>query len=128
MGQDKDYRIAYSELLNRCWEDPEYLAKFQADPIAALEDFGIPTVPGAKYHIVPQDELKPSTEEDIYLPFQEKPGLRMLGDEMLDGAAGGGFLITKSNIVANQNVIADGTAVGESIAVAVTIAVEVAIG
>ena len=128
MEQNKDYRIAYSELLNRCWEDPEYLAKFKENPAAALEDFGIPTVPGAQYHIVARDEMKPSTMEDIYLPFQEKPGLQTLNDDMLDDAAGGGFLITNSNVITNANVVADTAAAIESLAAAVTVSVTVAVG
>ena len=92
MEQSKNNNIAYSELLNRCWEDPEYLAKFKDDPIAALEDFGISTVPGAKYHVVPENEMKPSTEVDIYLPYKEKPGLVTLDDDMLEEAAGGTFI------------------------------------
>ena len=47
MGEEKDYNIAYAELVNRCWEDPEYLAKFKEDPISALEEFRIPTKSGA---------------------------------------------------------------------------------
>ena len=89
MDQAKKNEIAYAELLNRCWEDAGYLEKFMADPAAALEEFGIPTVPGATYHVVPEDEVKPSTETDIYLPYKEKPGLRALDDDMLEQAAGG---------------------------------------
>ena len=89
MSQSDKNNVAYAELVNRCWDDPEYLAKFKADPAAALEEFGIPTVAGANYHIVAPGEMKPSTKEDIYLPFQDKPGLRTLGDDLLDEAAGG---------------------------------------
>ena len=39
----KTDQIAYAELLNRCWEDPAYLAKFREDPVACLTDFGIGT-------------------------------------------------------------------------------------
>lgn len=104
MPQSKNNNIAYSELLNRCWEDPEYLAKFKENPIAALEDFGIPIVPGAKYHVVPENEAKPSTDEDIYLPYKERPGLVTLDDDMLEEAAGGTFICPSTNTIELQSV------------------------
>jgi hypothetical protein len=128
MDQGKDYNIAYAELVNRCWEDPAYLAKFKEDPAAALEEFGIPTVPGATYHIVAPNDVKPNTETDIYLPYQDKPGLQTLEDDMLDGAAGGGFVWKHSNIIANANAVAQENAVGYSEAAAVTIATAVTVG
>lgn len=104
MTQAKNNNIAYSELLNRCWEDPEYLAKFKENPIAALEDFGIPTIPGAKYHVVPENEVKPSTEADIYLPYKEKPGLVTLDDDMIEEAAGGNLICPYTISIEVQNV------------------------
>ena len=74
------------------------------------------------------NDIKPSTEEDIYLPFQEKPGLQSMGDDMLDNVAGGGFMIKNSNVITNANVVAQNDAVGYSEAIAVTISVEVAYG
>ena len=127
MDQGKDYNIAYAELINRCWEDPAYLAKFKEDPAAALKEFGIPTVPGATYHVVPLDELKPGTETDIYLPYQDKPALQTVGDDMLDAAAGGAGIVWKhSNIIANANVVAQNDVAAYAEAGVVTVAVEVA--
>ena len=128
MSEEKDYNIAYAELVNRCWEDPEYLAKFKEDPISALEEFRIPTKSGATYHVVSLNDIKPSTEEDIYLPFQEKPGLQSMGDDMLDNVAGGSFMIKNSNLIANANVVAQNDIVGYSEAAVATISVEVAYG
>ena len=128
MDQAKKNNIAYAELLNRCWEDAGYLAKFKADPAAALEEFGIPTVAGATYHVVPEDEVKPSTETDIYLPYFEKPALAKLDDSMLEDAAGGGVFITNSNFVYNKNAVASADAIGYSEAIAATVSVEVAYG
>ena len=128
MDQANKYDIAYAELLNRCWDDAEYLAKFKENPAAALEEFGIPTVAGATYHIVPEDEIKPSTATDIYLPYFDKPGLTTLDDDMLDSAAGGGFIITKSNAITNSNVIAQNDVGVYAEAVAATVSVEVAYG
>ena len=108
MDQEK-VNIAYAELLNRCWDDPAYLAKFKADPAAALEDFGIPTVPGATYHIVAESEMKPSTAEDVYLPYQDKPGLNMLDDDAFDAVAGGLNSKTPSGLIspyANTTLVA----------------------
>ena len=127
MDQEK-INIAYAELINRCWEDADFLAKFKENPAAALEEFGIPTIPGATYHVVAEADMKPSTETDIYLPYEDKPKLRTLDDDMMDDAAGGGILITKSNIITNANAIAQNDAVGYSEAVAVTISVEVTYG
>ena len=128
MNQEKNYRIEYGELLNRCWKDPKYLAKFRENPAAVLEDFGIPTVPGARYHVVNQDEMKPSTTEDIYLPYMEKPKTRELSIEDVDDVAGGGWFITSSNVVVNGNVAIDGAVAVESIAAAVTVSVAAAVG
>ena len=128
MSEERDYNIIYAELVNRCWDDPEYLAKFKEDPAAALEEFGIPTVAGANYHIVAPGEMKPSSKEDIYLPFQDKPGLQVMGDDMLDDVAGGGFIYKHSNIIANTNAIAQNDVAAYSEAAAVTISVEVAYG
>lgn len=128
MDQGKDYNIAYAELVNRCWDDPEYLAKFKEDPAAALEEFGIPTVPGATYHIVAPNDVKPNTETDIYLPYQDKPGLQTMGDDMLDAVAGGGFVYKNSNVITNKNAVASGDVVAYAEAAAVTVAVEVACG
>ena len=128
MDQGKKNNIAYAELLNRCWEDPEYLAKFKENPAAALEEFGIPTVPGATYHVVAPDDVKPNTAEDIYLPYDEKPKLNTMSDDLLDDMAGAGFVWKSSNIIASQNVVAVGDVVADAEVAAVTIAVEVAYG
>ena len=128
MDQKKKYLIAYGELLNRCWDDPEYLAKFKADPAAALEDFGIETVPGARYHIVAPEDMKQSTMEDIYLFYMDNPDDQELDEEMIGKVAGGGFIITKSNIVTNGNVLVDAAAVAETLAGVVTVSVAVTVG
>ena len=128
MDQAEKNNIAYAELLNRCWEDAGYLAKFKADPAAALEEFGIPTVVGATYHVVPEDEVKPSTETDIYLPYYEKPSLTTLDDDMLDAAAGGGFMIKNSNVILNKNAVAQADVGVYSEAAVATVSVEVAYG
>lgn len=128
MDQGKDYNIVYAELVNRCWDDPDFLAKFKENPIAALEEFGIPTVAGATYHVVSPDDVKPNTETDIYLPFQDKPGLQTLNDDLLDAAAGGGFVYKHSNVVTNKNVAASGDVVAYAEAAAVTVAAAVAYG
>ena len=103
MDQSKDYNIAYAGLVNRCWDDPEYLERFKGNPAAALEEFGIPTVPGATYHIVAPGDVKPNTEKVVYLPYQDKPGLRALEDDMLDAAAGGTFISPHTNTTVIQN-------------------------
>ena len=107
MDQFKKNHIAYAELLNRCWEDPSYLEKFRKDPAAALEEFGIPTVPGARYHIVEPDKMQPSTQEDIYLPYTPEPESRVLSDEMLSTVSVGDMVYMNSNIAVNVNVAAD---------------------
>ena len=128
MDQGKDYNIAYAELINRCWDDPKYLAAFKENPIAALEEYGIPTVPGATYHIVAPNDVKPNTEKDVYLPYQDKPGLQTMGDDMLDDVAGGGFIYKNSNVVTNKNVAATGDVVAYAEAAAVTVAAAVTYG
>ena len=143
MNQENNVRIAYGKLLNRCWKDPKYEAKFRENPAACLEEFGMPTVPGAKYHIVKPEDMPPSTEQDIYLPWIEKPKTRELSIDMVDAVASGsydeymtagemeamaGIFITKSNVVVNSNAVVDGTVGVESIAGAVTIAMAVTIG
>ena len=128
MDQGQKNNIAYAELLNRCWDDPAYLAKFKENPSAALEEFGIPTVPGATYHVVAEDEMKPSTEKDIYLPYSEKPKLQVMNDDLLDDVAGGGFVYKKSNIVVNTNAIGQNDVVAYTEAAAATVSVEVAYG
>ena len=117
MDQGKNYNIAYAELINRCWEDPAYMAKFKEDPAAALEEFGIPTVPGANYHIVAPDDAKPNTEKDIYLPYQDKPSLQTVGDDMLDAAAGGTLISPHSNTNVIQNAVANETVIAAIVAV-----------
>ena len=89
MNQENNVRIAYGKLLNRCWKDPKYEAKFRENPAACLEEFGMPTVPGAKYHIVKPEDMPPSTEQDIYLPWIEKPKTRELSIDMVDAVASG---------------------------------------
>lgn len=128
MDQMKNNQIAYAELLNRCWEDPSYLAKFREDPAACLSDFGIETVPGARYHVVAPDDMKPNTDEDIYLPYTENPETRELSFEELDDAAGGGFVWKTSNIVVRTNVVADTQGAVETLAAAVTVSVAAAVG
>lgn len=104
------------------------MAQFKENPVAALEEFGIPTVPGATYHIVSQDEMQPNTATDVYLPYVDKPTLRTLDDDMLDSAAGGGILITKSNIITNKNAVAVSDAAVATEVAAATVSVEVAYG
>ena len=128
MDQAKNYNIVYAELVNRCWDDPEFLAKFKENPIAALEEFGIPTVLGATYHVVSPNDVKPNTETDIYMPYQDKPGLQTMGDDMLDDVAGGGIVYKHSNIVTNKNAVAQGDVVAYAEAAAVTVAAAVAYG
>ena len=143
MNQENNVRIAYGKLLSRCWKEPDYLAKFREDPAACLEEFGIPTVSGANYHIVKPEEMQPNTEQDIYLPYTEKPKTRELSIDMVDAVASGsydeymtagemeamaGIFITKSNVVVNSNAVVDGTVGVESIAGAVTIVAAVTIG
>ena len=89
MNQENTVRIAYGKLLSRCWKEPDYLAKFREDPAACLEEFGIPTVSGANYHIVKPEEMQPNTEQDIYLPYTEKPKTRELSIDMVDAVASG---------------------------------------
>lgn len=50
----KQISIAYAEIMNRCWEDPAYLERFRSDPGAVLEEYGIPTLAGVRYHVVDQ--------------------------------------------------------------------------
>ena len=57
MDQKKEKRIAYAELLNRCWEDAEYLERFRNDPATVLAEAGIETVTGAVYHVVEQSDV-----------------------------------------------------------------------
>ena len=129
MKMDKKERIAYAELLNRCWEEPEYLVKFRKDPAAALEDFGLPTAPGARYHVVDADRIVPSTPEDIYLPFMPRPETVELNDQMLEAVACGkdtdtdnlgDFFYLNSNIAVNLNVAADTMTAVETSAVIMT--------
>lgn len=89
MDQIKKNNIAYGKLLNKCWDDPDYLEKFRKDPAACLEEFGIKTIPGAKYHIVAPEEMKPSTREDVYLYYMPKPEVVNLDDDVLKKIAGG---------------------------------------
>ncbi len=89
MDQIKKNKIAYNKLLNKCWDEPEYLAKFREDPAMCLAEFGIQPIPGAKYHIVAPEEMKPSTNEDIYLPYMPKPEVTNLSAETLNKIAGG---------------------------------------
>ena len=89
MDQIKKNNIAYAKLLNKCWDDPAYLEKFRADPAAALKEFGIPTPPNARYHIVAPQDMKPSTKEDVYLYYMDKPEVTSLNDETLSKVAGG---------------------------------------
>lgn len=89
MDQIKKNNIAYGKLLNKCWEDAAYLEKFRADPAAALKEHGIPTPSNARYHIVDPKDLKPSTNEDVYLFYTAKPDVTSLSDKSLDAVAGG---------------------------------------
>ncbi len=66
MEQKKDKRIAYAEILNRCWEDAEFLKRFRSCPADILTEFGIETVPGADYHVVEQ------TRDHLYLAVPEE--------------------------------------------------------
>lgn len=89
MDQIRKNNIAYAKLLNKCWDDPAYLEKFRADPAAALKEFGIPTPPNARYHIVAPVDMKPSTDEDVYLYYTERPRITTLDDKLLNKVAGG---------------------------------------
>ena len=128
MDKAKNQEIAYAELVNKCWEDPGYLAKFKADPAAALKEFGIEAPENATYHIVAPADLQPNTDTDIYLPYEDKPALKTMGDDTLDSMAGGGFMITSSNIITNKNAIAANDIAVDTEAAAVVMAVEVAYG
>ena len=66
MDQKKNTRIAYGELLNRCWEDAGYLEHFRSCPADALAEFGIDTVAGANYHVVDQ------SMEQLYIVAAEE--------------------------------------------------------
>lgn len=89
MDKIKKNYIAYGKLLNKCWDDPDYLAKFREDPATCLEEFGIRAIPGAKYHIVAPEEMKPSTKEDVYLYYMPKPEVVNLDDDVLKNIAAG---------------------------------------
>ena len=128
MDQVIKNRIAYAELLNRCWDEPEYLERFREDPESCLKEYGIDAPPEARYHIVAPEDMQMSTDEDVYLYYMEKPATGELDEEALEKVAGGGWFWTSSNILVNSNAMVDGTAVGESIAVAVTIVAVAVIG
>ena len=121
-------QIAYAELINRCWEDPEFLAKFKEDPASALQEYGIETKSGVTYHIVSSNEMKPDTEEDVYLPYADNPKTRKLNIEELKDAAGGGFFYKHSNVIYNTNIGVDTQGVAETLAAAVTVEVAAVYG
>lgn len=129
--QNKQIRIKYAELLNRLWDDPELLKKFQDNPEEVLKEAGIPTIPGANYHIVAPEDMKPITETDIYLPYTPKPDSQELMDETLANITGGGCVYTVQSIVTHfhavtetETVAATLTAVAAEVtAVAVAVAV-----
>ena len=128
MDKAKNQEIAYAELVNKCWEDPGYLAKFKADPAAVLAEFGIEVPEGVTCHIVAPADMQPNTATDIYLPYEDKPALKTMGDDALDGMAGAGWVITSSNIITNKNAIAVNDVAVDTEAAAVAMAVEVAYG
>ena len=123
MDQIKKNLIAYAELLNRCWDDPEFLAKFKEDPAPVLEEYGIRTIKGARYHVVEAEDMKPDTQEDIYLPYKDTPEVRQLSVEELSDVAGGGFVWKSSNVVVRSNIAVDTQGAVESMAAAVTVEV-----
>ena len=71
--QSKQIRIKYGEILNRVWEDTDLSKKFSENPVEVLKEYGFPIKEGANYHSVAPEEVKPSTDTDIYLPFVPKP-------------------------------------------------------
>ncbi|MBO6239965.1 MAG: hypothetical protein J6O61_03865 [Butyrivibrio sp.] len=114
--QNKQIRIKYAELLNRLWDDPELLKKFQDNPEEVLKEAGIPTIPGAKYHIVAPEDMKPITETDIYLPYTPKPDSQELMDETLASITGGDCVYTEQNIVFHFHTVTETEAVATTTA------------
>lgn len=114
MDQIKKNNIAYAELLNRCWDDQEYKSKFFEDPATVLQQYGIETVPGARYHIVEPEKMQPSTPEDIYLPFTPQPKFRLLDDQDLTAVASGDWFYMNSNVVVNVNATVDASVAVET--------------
>ena len=132
MDQIKKNNIAYAKLLNKCWDDPAYLEKFRADPAAALKEHGIPTPPNARYHIVDPKDMKPSTNEDVYLYYMDKPEVTNLSDSTLDKVAGGDtaadtkadYLVSLTNVIAHLEAV---TELAAAIDVAAVVLVVVAL-
>lgn len=91
--QSKQIRIKYGEILNRVWEDTDLSKKFSENPVEVLKEYGFPIKEGANYHIVAPEEVKPSTDTDIYLPFVPKPESKELVEKALAGITGGTDLI-----------------------------------
>ena len=114
MDQIKKNNIAYAELLNRCWDDQEYKAKFFEDPATVLQQYGIETVPGARYHTVEPEKMQPSTPEDIYLPITPQPKFRLLDDQDLTAVASGDWFYMNSNVVVNVNATVDASVAVET--------------
>ena len=129
MNQIKKNNIAYGKLLNKCWEDPAYLEKFRADPAAALREFGIPTPPNARYHIVDPKDMKPSTNEDVYLFYMDKPEVTSLSDSTLNQVAGGDaaadteadYLVSLTNVIAHLEAVTELAAAVDVAAVVIVV-------
>ena len=125
--QNKQIRIKYAELLNRLWDDPELLKKFQDNPEEVLKEAGIPTIPGAKYHIVAPEDMKPITETDIYLPYTPKPDSQELMDETLANITGGDCVYATQSIVFHFHTVTETEAVAVSVTAVAAVAVAIAV-
>lgn len=77
----KDQNLILGEIINRCWDDAAYKARFLKNPNAVLKDAGFP-VGDKNFRVVE------NTADVHYIVLPEKPSEK-ISDEELDGVAGG---------------------------------------
>ena len=75
----KDRKLIIAEILNRCWDDAAFKAKFVAEPAKILAEAGIPVKAGKTYRVVE------NTDNVQYIVLPEKGAAAVL--EQLKNAA-----------------------------------------
>ncbi len=86
---------AIAKIIQRCWEDDGYQARFMKEPHAVLKEAGVEVPEGLQIKVVQ------NTDDVQYLAIPAKPGAASgeLDDSALEGVAGGAggsFSLSKS--------------------------------
>jgi hypothetical protein len=79
MSKEQENAKKWGQIVAKCWQDEAFKAKFIADPVAVLKEYGIDAPAGFK--------VVENSSEEVYFILPQKPA--DLSDEQLNDVSGG---------------------------------------